>query len=32
MPFASVLCQECHGITVDQFDLCEIDGDDTAVL
>ena len=24
--------QEFHGITVDQFDLCELDGDDTAFL
>jgi hypothetical protein len=25
-------CQEFHGITVDQFDLCEVDGDNTAFL
>ena len=25
-------CQEFHGITVDQFDLREVDGDDTAFL
>ena len=32
MPFAFGACQECHGITVDQFDLREVDSDDTAFL
>ena len=30
IPFGA--CQECHGIAVDQFDLCEVDSDDPAFL
>ena len=26
------VCQEFHGITVDQLDLCEVQSDDTAFL
>jgi hypothetical protein len=25
-------CQECHGITVGQFDLGEVESDDTPIL
>jgi len=30
IPFGA--CQECHGITVGQFDLGEVESDDTAFL
>jgi hypothetical protein len=30
IPFGAF--QECHGITVDQFDLCEVESDDAAFL
>jgi hypothetical protein len=32
MPFPSVRAREFHGITVHQFDLCEVESDDTAFL
>jgi hypothetical protein len=25
-------CEECHDVTVDQFDLCEVESDDTVFL
>ena len=30
IPFGT--CQECHGITVGQFDLRKVESDDTAFL
>ena len=32
MPFPSVRARNCHGITVGQFDLRQVESDDTAFL
>jgi hypothetical protein len=31
MPFRSVRARTFHGVTVDHFDLCEVDSDDTVL-